>query len=91
MEVTETQECYKTSGVDDFTLQVRDYICKTCSELQSVKDQLCDELIRFKEKAEELEVKVEEVSHVCESHVSRRSMLRWTLDNSSAVYRSILH
>jgi len=35
--------------------------CRTCAELQSVKDQLSDELIRFKSKAEELEVKIEEV------------------------------
>ncbi|XP_045180255.2 golgin subfamily B member 1-like [Mercenaria mercenaria] len=38
--------------------------CRTCAELQSVKDQLCDELIKFKSKAEELEVKIEEINEI---------------------------
>ncbi|XP_052250522.1 myosin-11-like isoform X2 [Dreissena polymorpha] len=45
--------------------------CKTCAELQSVKNQLSDELISFKTKAEELEVMIDDVTQKNEMWVSK--------------------
>lgn len=45
-------------------LSLQESYCRTCAELQSVKDQLCDELLIFKSKAEELEIKIEEVHQI---------------------------
>ena len=47
-------------------LMILDYIfqevhCPRCAELQTVKDELREELLLFKAKAEDLEVKIEEV------------------------------
>ena len=42
-------------------LLLKEVPCPRCAELQTVKDELREELLLFKAKAEDLEVKIEEV------------------------------
>ena len=43
--------------------QFQEVGCLRCAELQTVKDELREELLLFKAKADELEGKVDEVKH----------------------------
>ncbi|KAL4217860.1 hypothetical protein ACF0H5_022599 [Mactra antiquata] len=54
-----------SASSDDMSTEGKsESFCRTCAELQTVKDQLCDELLKFKAKAEELEIKIEEINEI---------------------------